>query len=403
MFATGVFLLLSALSARACAHETIAKGYYPGWTTKFPLSEVSWSKYSHVTYAFAVTTSDGKLSLEGSNPDGLAPFVKAAREHGVTPCISIGGWTGSRFFSTAVGSPLNRTEFVTTILDFALKYDLQCIDLDWEYPAKQGIGCNTINKDDTANFLSFLQELRVNPAAATYEISAAVGINTFIDGAGNPSTDVSGFANVLDHIVLMNYDIYGSWSDVVGPNAPLNDTCAPAPYQQGSGVWSVDKWTKAGMPKEKLVLGVGSYGHAFTVKKEDAFVKGSTAELNAYPPFDKTHPPFGENGDDSGVDVCGVKNGPSDVWSFRAMVENGYLKKDGTPNVPHRFDECSKTAYVYNADKQVQISFDDAKAFEVKGTFIKDFGLRGYSVWEVTGDESDILLNAIRKGAGLDS
>ena len=37
------------------------------------------------------------------------------------------------------------------------------IFFSWEYPTQAGIGCNTMSKNDTANFLSFLQELRQNP------------------------------------------------------------------------------------------------------------------------------------------------------------------------------------------------------------------------------------------------
>uniref|UniRef100_A0A0W0FF31 Putative glycoside hydrolase family 18 protein n=1 Tax=Moniliophthora roreri TaxID=221103 RepID=A0A0W0FF31_MONRR len=267
-------LLLSAFSTSA-AHETIAKGYYPGWKSK----ESPVSKYSSA------------ISLSG-----------------------------------------------------------------WEYPNKQGIGCNTVNKDDSVHFLAFLQELRANPATAKYSLSTAVGVETFIHSSNNPSTDVSGFTKAFDHIVIMSYDVWGPWSDSVGHNAPLNDACAAGPKQQGSAISAVDKWSKAGMPKEKIVLGVPVYGHGFTVKKKDAFA---------------------------------------------GMVEYGYLNKNGKPNVTYRFNECSQTEYVYNPDEQVEISYGDAKAFKAKGHFIRDLNLCGFSIWEITGNYDNILLNAIREGAGL--
>lgn len=69
----------------------------------------------------------------------------------------------------------------------------------WEYPNKQGIGCNIISPDDSANFLSFLQELRKDPVGSNLTISAAVGLTPFM-GLTAPMTDVSPFAEVLDHI-----------------------------------------------------------------------------------------------------------------------------------------------------------------------------------------------------------
>ena len=44
--------------------------------------------------------------------------------------LSIGGWTGSRFFSTNVGSAENRTKFVKAVSDVAEKYNLDGIDIE---------------------------------------------------------------------------------------------------------------------------------------------------------------------------------------------------------------------------------------------------------------------------------
>ena len=70
----------------------------------------------------------------------------------------------------------------------------------WEYPSKQGIGCNTISTNDSANFLTFLQTLRSQEGAQNLIISAAVSITPFAGPSGTPMTDVSAFAKVLDYI-----------------------------------------------------------------------------------------------------------------------------------------------------------------------------------------------------------
>jgi len=49
---------------------------------------------------------------------------------GVEALLSLGGWTGSRYFSTAVGSPENRTTFVKAVVDIADKYGLDGIDFE---------------------------------------------------------------------------------------------------------------------------------------------------------------------------------------------------------------------------------------------------------------------------------
>jgi chitinase len=48
----------------------------------------------------------------------------------------------------------------------------------------------------------------------------------------------------------MNYDIWGSWSTGIGPNAPLDDSCAPT--QAGSAKSAVAAWTGAKFPANQV-------------------------------------------------------------------------------------------------------------------------------------------------------
>lgn len=163
-----------------------------------------------------------------------------------------------------------------------------------------------MNANDTDNFLAFLQELRTDPVGANLTLSAATAITAFFDSKGNALTNVSAFADVFDFVTVMNYDVWGSWSTGVGPNAPLNDSCAAKPNQQGSAVSAVAAWYTAGMPAEKIVLGVPSYGHSFSVNQTSAFV--SSTELAAYPPFNATAFPLGDSWDTGATepDACGL-------------------------------------------------------------------------------------------------
>ncbi|THU81973.1 glycoside hydrolase family 18 protein [Dendrothele bispora CBS 962.96] len=416
-------LLISGYSALPTSAERISTGgkpkvataWFTGWhgknaTPVFGVDDVSWEKYTRMTYAFAETTPDPSvLNLTGSNPDLLPSFVEEAHKNNVTAAISIGGWTGSRFWSSSIATPTNRTTFIQTLLSLVSTYNLDGLDFDWEYPNLQGLGCNVLNPNDTSNFLLFLDELRSDPVGSKLELSAAVAIRPFIGPDGvTPLEDVSAFAKHLDYIAIMNYDIWGSWSSAVGPNAPLNDTCVsdPATEQQGSAVSAVKAWNQAGFPLDQIVLGVASYGHSFVVNQTDAFESGSTSELAAYPRFNATAFPAGDSWDDpSGlVDPCGVVQHAGGNYDFWALIEQGLLNEDGSPNpeVPYRFDECSQTAYVYDSTKELMISFDDATAFAAKGNFISNLGLAGFSMWEVGGDLDDILLDSIRSAAGFD-
>ena len=144
----------------------------------------------------------------------------------------------------------------------------------------------------------------------------------------------------------MNYDIWGSWSSAVGPNAPLNDTCAPPADQDGSAVSAVMAWSAAGIPVDQIVLGVPSYGHSFSVPPSDAFVDGSKTELVPYPMFNASNQPLGDAWDDTGsVDACGVYEGPGGTFELWGLIVGGFLTTEAypAPGIYYRYDDCSQT------------------------------------------------------------
>lgn len=56
LFSAGLALILKAPFAVAEVPGKVAAAWYAGWhgwEEDFPLSKVSWSKYTHMTYAFA--------------------------------------------------------------------------------------------------------------------------------------------------------------------------------------------------------------------------------------------------------------------------------------------------------------------------------------------------------------
>ena len=72
-------------------------------------------------------------------------------------------------------------------------------------------------------------------------MTAATSTNPWIGADGNPSTNMSAFAAVLDYIAIMNYDTNGQgFSKSVGPNTPLYSGCSGSGNLTSSAEGAVD-------------------------------------------------------------------------------------------------------------------------------------------------------------------
>jgi chitinase len=65
--------------------------------------------------------------------------------------ISVGGWTWSKNFSDAVLTDTSRQNFVTSAVAIVSKYNLDGIDIDWEYPGMMG-DSNVYRPEDKENY-----------------------------------------------------------------------------------------------------------------------------------------------------------------------------------------------------------------------------------------------------------
>lgn len=162
-----------------------------------------------VATAFAILNEDFDLVFTRDDSSQLLHrLVAAAHDQGRKVKLSVGGWTGSTHFSRAVRNTAGRSKLCQSILGAYQTFNLDGIDIDWEYPNAPGAPGNVQDSNDSENFVKFLKKLR-KTLPPTARITAAVSDLPFAGKDGQPMTDVSGFAEVLDWVLLMNYDVFG--------------------------------------------------------------------------------------------------------------------------------------------------------------------------------------------------
>ena len=74
--------------------------------------------------------------------------------------ISIGGWTWSGRFSDAVLTDTARSAFAASAVDIVGKYDLDGVDIDWEYPGRPGLEGNVYRPEDKQNYTLMFRDIR---------------------------------------------------------------------------------------------------------------------------------------------------------------------------------------------------------------------------------------------------
>ncbi|KAI9314086.1 glycoside hydrolase superfamily [Dichotomocladium elegans] len=378
-------LLLSFTPALAASAIT---GYFPNWLyARYPVSSIDFTKYTHINYAFAIL-------IKGATPEWTDPsqvetqlpqLVEAAHAKNAKVLISVGGWSGSITFSSMVADASQRATFIKWVIDQIDNYGIDGIDLDWEYPNRQGAGCNVVNPNDSENFLTLLKELRTAlDAKGSKELTAAVHVRTFVDAKGDNMNDVSAYAAVLDRVNIMTYDINGAWNSTSGPNAPFN-------FQPGLGdadsfVSAIDNWIKAGMPAEKVSAGLAFYGRSATATVD-------MTNTDQYQPQVSGQAPQGDSFDAYWQDPYCAKDpgGLSGIWRYGNLRSQGILTaatKAASPWV-RKWDNVTQTPWLFNPTSKVFISYDDPESIAVKVNHAKDKGIGGVMVWSIDQDSSD--------------
>ncbi|CUA69068.1 Chitinase 4 [Candida albicans SC5314] [Rhizoctonia solani] len=377
--------------------------YFPDWTAdEFPPERIDFERFTWIDFAFAVLDENRQLVFTSDNSeDILNRLVRAAHAHGSRVKLSIGGWTGSRYFSDAVSNDVNRHELVRNVIQMYRKFNLDGVDVDWEYPGVQGAGNNQVSPQDSAHFLTFLQLLRSQlPKPA--KLTAATQVTPFAGPDGRPLKDVSEFAKVLDWILIMNYDIWGA-SSTPGPNAPLRDGCHNSTQPDASASASIAAWTAAGFPPNQITLGLPSYGYVQTSSAKSLIQRKRTlGKLRVREDEMRT----------AGTGFVRVKGegegDDSGQVQFRQLVEAGALKLNSNGNYVgaggfNRFwDVCSSTPYLVSQNAKQVVAYDDPQSLGMKAAFARGAGLLGVNMFDVHGDtETWTLTDAIREGLGF--
>jgi GH18 family chitinase len=273
LFLLGAVPILSACESQAgtapgvLTPEISPKPFWViGYVTQAVVVEtIPFDQLTHINYAFLIPKSDGTFETL-PNAWKLEKVVQNAHQHEVRVLISVGGWGWDAEFESMAADPETRAVFVDELFNFVDQYQLDGVDIDWEYPDPG---------QSAQNFLSLIQELRI--AMPEKLITTAV-VSRGETGEGILTETFA----IFDFVNIMAYD----GGEPHSPYALAEE--------------SIDYWQDRGLPPEKTVLGLPFYAHPnFTPYRkivetdpqaafQDAFeYLGATLDYNGIPTIER--------------------------------------------------------------------------------------------------------------------
>ena len=313
-------LLVALLSRSACSGRRqdtgrVVVAYVTSWSDVMPDPQYM----THVNYAFGhVDTTFDAVRID--NPDRLRA-IAALKEDApeLNVMLSVRGW-GSGRFSEMVADEALRKSFCASCAKAVADFGLDGIDIDWEYPTSDMAGISA-SPDDTENFTLLMRDLR-----------AALGPDRFLTIATSATAqyiDYRAIMGYLDFVNVMAYDMSMGTAHHSG--------LYPSAYSaELTSDGAVKAHLAAGVPPEKLVMGMPFYGRG--TRRFGRFVDSKSVQ-------------------EQGYTLC---------W-----------------------DEVSQVPFVVDSLRNYVFGFENSRSLALKCEYIVEHGLHGGMYWEYSGDNAE--------------
>ena len=363
-------LILCTSGAAQVGGKKIVGYYWGKGRPGYELSQVPVQELTHLIYSRAMPNAEGNCVL--ASPDVDVPNLaelKILRVHNphLLILLSVGGWSGSEFFSDVASADLARKRFSESCLALVEKYGFDGLDLDWEYPVTGGKPTDHKRDSDKGNFVFLLKQMRADLDAFSHgrHLLLTIASTCYRNHLNDLSAkEISG---VLDWFNLMCYDLDDMQPKLTSHGSALlawtthKTNVGAAKYANCDAAvrWYVD----TGVPRKKIVLGVPFYGQVWA----------GVPDVN-----------------DGLYQAYSSRPGEDGTLSFRE-IEESYL-----PTYSRHWDDRAKVPWLYKKETKIMISYEDPESIGAKARYVIHQNLGGIMFWDLGQDDSkSTLLGAI--------
>lgn len=199
--------------------------------------------------------NDGTLSEIGKIDRKI--IIKELKQSNVRILPTLGSEVGAELLSVFLNNKDKTDTFIVALVDAIKTLEVDGVDIDLE----------GIKKEDKDTFSLFLSELAQKLHDVGLQLSVTVHAQTEkVAWIGVEGQDLTRIADIADEVRIMIYDEHSAGSE-------------PGSIASFNWIKNVARYNLSKMPKEKIVIGIPSYGYIWT--KDDA--KGlQFDEFNTY-------------------------------------------------------------------------------------------------------------------------
>ncbi|RMY97491.1 hypothetical protein D0864_04757 [Hortaea werneckii] len=322
-------------------------GYWQSWATARPcaawsVTDIDATKWTHINFAFALINKT-TYEMAQMAPTDVQQYMQLTdlKRHNpnLKVFVSIGGWNaGGAVFLDMVSSTSGRSAFINSLKRFLRQYVFDGVDINWEYLVPED---HSGNQADSETYVEFLKELRAE-LGTKYGVTASLPVSFWH----------------LQHFDAKNLAKHIDWFNM------QKATAAESVVQAHSNLTEIDQgldllW-RNGIDPQRVVLGLGFYGSAFTLESSDCSKPGCRFSGSAEEGRCTEQPGILSN---SEIQDIITDNGMTPIL----------VKEDAVKYITW--------------DSNQWVSYDDEETFRMKREYANSLCLGGISVWALDLDK----------------
>ncbi|CAF3644436.1 unnamed protein product [Rotaria sordida] len=353
------FLKVSILLAAEQKFKIVC--YFSNWAYKRPgggsmtPEDIDPCLCTHIIYAFSEMENNlliptEKHDLKDNNQAGFFERFNAWKSvnKNIKTLLAVGGWDmGMKDFAGIVKSEKTMKSFAESSIKYLRKHKFDGLDLDFEYP---GVDWRDSPREDKQKFTklceilyeTFEKDAEKNGYERLLLTAAVAAAKVNIDKA----YEVDKLVPVLDWFNLMTYDFHGSWDQNRAHHSSLNSKDGGNDDTMYID-FAVKYFQKLGMPANKMMLGLGTYGRGDTPAMPYTGFKGENGFVAYY---------------ESCIQIVCEKM--KETWDAKQLVP-----------------------YIAGPYNQPKAGVENVRSMKYKANYIKQNNLGGAMIWTLDMDD----------------